>query len=71
MEGSENQIWQRENYPELIETDQFLQQKVSYIHNNPVVKGYADEPQHYLYSSARNRYMDDNSIIQLDNEIYQ
>ena len=64
-------IWQRENYPELIETDKFLQQKVDYVYNNPVVKGYVDEPQHYLYSSARNRYLDDDSIIKLDNDIYE
>jgi len=70
-EGYENQIWQRENYPELIESEKFLQQKVEYIHNNPVIKGYVDEPQHYIFSSARNRYLDDNSIIELDNNIYQ
>ena len=48
-EGYENQIWQRENYPELIESEKFLQQKVEYIHNNPVIKGYVDEPQHYIF----------------------
>ena len=61
------QIWQETNYPEIIESDRFLQQKIDYIYNNPVVKGSVDEPQHYLYSSARNRYLDDNSIIILDN----
>lgn len=70
-ESYEMQVWQRENYPELIESDKFLQQKVDYIHNNPVIKGYVDEPQHYLYSSARNRYLEDNSVIQLDDLIYE
>ena len=68
---STNQVWQETNYPELIESEQFLQQKVSYIHNNPVIKGYVDEPQYYFYSSARNRYLDENSIIKLDNDIYK
>ncbi|MDD5731906.1 MAG: transposase [Patescibacteria group bacterium] len=68
---SVNQIWQETNYPELIESEKFLQQKIDYIYNNPVIKGYVDEPQHYLYSSARNRYLDDNSIIELDNLVYE
>jgi hypothetical protein len=31
-----------------------LLQKVEYIHQNPVRRGYADEPEHWRYSSARN-----------------
>ena len=65
------QVWQETNYPEIIESEKFLQQKVSYIHNNPVIKGYTDEPQNWVYSSAKNRYLDDNAIIQLDDLIYQ
>lgn len=64
---SENQIWQETNYPEIIESEKFLQQKVDYMYDNPVVKGYVDEPKNWIYSSARNRYLDDNSIIELDN----
>ena len=29
-------------------------QKVEYIHNNPVKKGYVDRHEHWRYSSARN-----------------
>jgi putative transposase len=29
-----------------------MQQKLDYIHYNPVVAGYVAEPEHYLYSSA-------------------
>ncbi|MCK4892138.1 MAG: hypothetical protein KAS78_05715 [Candidatus Pacebacteria bacterium] len=32
------QIWQRENYPETIESEKFFLQKLNYIHNNPVKK---------------------------------
>jgi len=31
-----------------------MQQKLEYIHNNPVEDGIVAEPQHYLYSSAPN-----------------
>jgi len=30
-----------------------IQQKLKYIHRNPVVEGLVEEPHHYLYSSAR------------------
>ncbi|HEV7999545.1 MAG TPA: hypothetical protein VGP63_06685 [Planctomycetaceae bacterium] len=29
-------------------------QKLEYIHNNPVARGYVDDPLHWRYSSARN-----------------
>jgi len=29
-----------------------MEQKLDYIHNNPVKSGFVDEPEHYLYSSA-------------------
>ncbi len=29
-------------------------QKLEYIHNNPVVRGYVNDPIHWRYSSARN-----------------
>jgi hypothetical protein len=28
-------------------------QKLEYIHNNPVEAGFVEEPEHYIYSSAR------------------
>ena len=28
-------------------------QKINYIHMNPVVEGIVDQPEYYLYSSAR------------------
>ncbi|MGZ3871930.1 MAG: hypothetical protein ACXVJD_03375 [Mucilaginibacter sp.] len=30
-----------------------MDQKLDYLHNNPVAAGWIDEPEHYLYSSAR------------------
>jgi REP element-mobilizing transposase RayT len=62
----ENQIWQRENYPEIITSEKFLFEKIKYIHNNPVKKNYVTLPENWFYSSARNRILNDNSLIQLD-----
>lgn len=30
-----------------------MQQKLDYIHNNPVVSGFVDNPDDWLFSSAR------------------
>ena len=60
------QIWQRENYPEMIESEKFFLQKMDYIHNNPVKKEYVAKPEDWLYSSARNYLLNDNSVIVVD-----
>ena len=61
-----NQIWQRENYPETICSEKFFHQKLDYIHNNPVVKGYIEKLEEWIYSSARNYYLNDHSLIKVD-----
>ncbi len=65
-DGTAFQIWQRENYPEIIESEKFFLQKMNYIHNNPVKKGYVAKPEDWVYSSARNYLLNDNSLIKID-----
>jgi REP element-mobilizing transposase RayT len=50
----EYQLWQEGSHPQMIEGDKMMWQKLEYIHNNPVVRGYVDAPTHWRYSSARN-----------------
>jgi len=45
-------IWRDKNFPELIETDRFFNQKVNYIETNPVAKGYVYDSRDWKYSSA-------------------
>ena len=59
----QNQIWQRENYPEPVINEKFLNEKIKYIYNNPVKKEYVAKQEDWFYSSARNRILNDNSII--------
>lgn len=47
------QFWQEGLYPELIQNDAMMQQKIEYIHQNPVKRGYVDYAEHWRYSSAR------------------
>ena len=47
------QFWMQDNHPIELFDNKIMQQKLDYIHNNPVVGGFTDEPESYLYSSAR------------------
>jgi len=47
------QFWQEGVHPELIQNDAMMRQKIDYIHQNPVKRGYVDEAEHWRYSSAR------------------
>jgi len=60
------QVWQEGFHPVLIQNENMLIQKIEYIHNNPVKRGYVERPEHWLYSSARNFLLEDHSIIELD-----
>jgi putative transposase len=41
------------NYAEHINSDNFIRQKIDYIHENPVRAGIVEKPEEYLYSGAR------------------
>ncbi|WP_305909102.1 hypothetical protein Q9L42_007245 [Methylomarinum sp. Ch1-1] len=49
---SKYQFWQNTNAPKKIENFHFYQQKLNYIHDNPVRKGYVRRPEYWLWSSA-------------------
>lgn len=49
-----HQVWQEGSHPEQIQGEAMMRQKLEYIHNNPVARGYVDDPAHWRYSSARN-----------------
>ena len=51
---SEYQVWQEGSHPEQIRTEEMMRQKIEYIHNNPLERGYVDDPLHWRHSSARN-----------------
>ena len=48
------QVWQEGSHPQQIQDDDMMWQKLEYTHNNPVTRGYVDDPVHWRYSSARN-----------------
>jgi putative transposase len=48
------QFWQSDNHPIILYTLPVITQKIIYIHNNPVVEGWVEQVDQYLYSSASN-----------------
>ncbi len=46
------QFWQEGVHPQVIQSDQMMRQKIEYVHQNPVKRGYVSLPEHWRYSSA-------------------
>ncbi len=47
-------FWQDDNHVEQLYNYEFFQQKLNYIHMNPVRQEIVERPEDYMYSSARN-----------------
>ena len=48
------QFWQQHNHPIELDTNKKLDQRLNYIHQNPVQAGIVLSPEDYLYSSVMN-----------------
>jgi putative transposase len=55
-------VWQEGSHPQEIYDEKMLIQKIEYIHNNPVDRGYVDDPEHWRYSSAINYAVEEGLI---------
>ena len=62
---SEHQVWQEGGKPKQIQNDEMMWQKIEYIHNNPLDRGFVDDPVHWRWSSARN-YAGQTGLIEVD-----
>ena len=65
---SKYQIWQEGFHPKLIMNDKEFEQKIEYIHNNPVKNGLINSPDEWKYSSYKN-YSGGSALIEIDNFI--
>ncbi len=59
------QLWQQDNHPIELPTPERLQQKLDYIHKNPVAGGFVYKPQDYVYSSAGDYYEGKKGLIDI------
>ena len=62
MKNVDYKFWMEGNEAKEIYSEQFLRQKIEYIHNNPVVAEIVDNPVDYKYSSACN-YAGDRGLV--------
>lgn len=58
-------FWQDGNEAKEIHTSTFFDQKLDYIHNNPVVAEIVAEPWHYTYSSALD-YSGEKGLLEIE-----
>jgi hypothetical protein len=50
------QLWQQHNNPTILDNQNTSHQKWNYLHNNPVIEGFVEKPEDWLYSSAKDYY---------------
>jgi REP element-mobilizing transposase RayT len=49
----ERRVWQSGWHAEAVVDQEFFEQKLSYMHNNPIRAGFVELPEHWVHSSAR------------------
>jgi REP-associated tyrosine transposase len=64
--NTEAKVWQDGFHPILLPNQDWFLQKLDYLEANPVRKGYVDQPEHWRFSSARNRLLGDHDVLEID-----
>jgi putative transposase len=59
-------LWQRRSYPFNVFSEHKYQEKLDYMHNNPVTRGLVSSPGDWPWSSWRFYYLQDASILRMD-----
>ena len=63
--SGDSQLWTHDNHSVELDTNEMIESRLNYIHQNPVRAGWVNEAEDYIYSSARN-YADLESLLQID-----
>jgi hypothetical protein len=63
---SHYRLWQRRFYPFNVYSDKKFQEKLDYMHNNPVERRLVSSPSEWPWSSWRFYYLEDASILRMD-----
>ena len=56
-------FWEHENHPVLLDTTEMYNQRLNYLHWNPVTASFVDEPWHWVYSSAMDYFTDRKGLL--------
>ena len=60
------QFWLQDYHPVALDTHEKTQQRLDYLHTNPVVSGLVWEPWHYKYSSGIDYYTDEHGLLKIE-----
>ncbi len=60
------QFWQQDNHPVQCDTNDILDSKLKYLHENPVRAGLVRYEQDYIYSSGIDYYGSEKGLIEID-----
>ena len=60
------QFWQQDNHPIELTTNDMMEQRLNYLHENPVKAGYVWSAEHYKYSSAVDYYTDEKGLLPIE-----
>ncbi len=69
--GTENsnnrgfQLWQQNNQPMMLSTEEMMYQRLDYLHNNPVAAGFTDKAEDWLYSSAKDYFYGSKGMLDI------
>ncbi|SUJ24710.1 Transposase and inactivated derivatives [Sphingobacterium spiritivorum] len=58
------QLWQQNNHPIELWDNYMKDQKLEYLHQNPVASGFVSSAENYIYSSARD-YMGEKGLLEI------
>lgn len=64
--GRNGKLWQRQYYDHVIRNGRDFEEKINYMHRNPVRARLVENLADYMYSSYRNYYLGENSLIKID-----
>lgn len=59
-------VWQDGSHAKVLQSNDFMMQKLEYIHNNPVAAMIVDSPENYVFSSAKTYIEENRGYIKLD-----
>lgn len=64
--NEDNQFWQQDNHPVQCDTNDILESRLKYLHENPVRAGLVRYEQDHIYSSGIDYYTEEKGLIEID-----
>jgi len=60
-----HKFWEHENHPVILDSSEMYDQRLNYLHWNPVTAGFVAEPWHWIYSSATDYFSEKKGPLDL------